>query len=270
MLHPPFTGRGLRFPQRKFEVASMHIPALFLAILAPAAQPPASTPIFVTGHPWAPFISPMGEPFRAHSATDDTLADWFTRADRNHDGVLTADEMQADAERFFALLDTNHDGQIDPDELVRYEWQVAPEIQVMSRTRRAPGDPASAALQTDDEASGDGDTRHDRDWRRERREERYGSLGLGGALQGAARYALLNIPEPVAAADADFNRLISLAEFRAAALARFQLLDSAHKGRLSLAQLEALPHVPKLDKHHPKIDENAPDRRIGSPLPTGP
>ena len=37
----------------------------------------AGAPITVTGHAWAPFISPMGEPFRAHSPTDDTLADWF-------------------------------------------------------------------------------------------------------------------------------------------------------------------------------------------------
>ena len=30
-------------------------------------------------------------------------------------GSLTADEMQADADRFFATLDTNRDGEIDPD-----------------------------------------------------------------------------------------------------------------------------------------------------------
>ena len=110
---------------------------------------PASTPIYVTGHPWAPFISPMGEPFRAHNPNDDALADWFRQADRNHDGFVTADEMVADAERFFATLDTNHDGEIDPDELDRYEWEVAPEIQVNSRTRRAPGQPAPAVQATD-------------------------------------------------------------------------------------------------------------------------
>ena len=106
------------------------------SLLAPSAQCLDSTPITVTGHPWAPFISPMGEPFRAHTATDDTLADWFYQADRNHDGVLTLDEMDADAERFFATLDTNHDGEIDPDELAQYEYEIAPEIQVKSRTRR--------------------------------------------------------------------------------------------------------------------------------------
>jgi len=241
---------------------------LFLLALGPIAS---SAPITVTGHQWAPFISPMGEPFRAHAATDDTLADWFTQADRDHDGFLTAAEMVADAERFFARLDTNHDGQIDPDELAQYEYEVAPEIQVMSRTRRAPGQPAPAVKQTDpDDLDVYRDERHDRDQRRALRDEDYASLGFGGGLQGAARYSLLNMPEPVAAADTDFNRLISLEEFKAAAIARFELLDKAHAGRLGLAQLEAMPHVPDPKAAHPKPDEDAPDTRIGAPVPTGP
>jgi Ca2+-binding EF-hand superfamily protein len=245
----------------------MPLPLLLLA-LGPIAS---SAPITVTGHQWAPFISPMGQPFRAHTATDDTLADWFREADLNHDGELTAAEMQTDAERFFAKLDTNHDGQIDPDELAKYEYEVAPEIQVMSRTRRAPGQPAPAVKQSDsDDLDVYSDEKHDRDRRRALRNEDYASLGLGGGLQGAARYSLLNMPEPVAAADTDFNRAITLDEFRQAALARFQLLDTAHQGKITLAQLEAMPHVPSNDRHHHKLDENAPDTRIGDPLPSGP
>ena len=239
---------------------------LFLLALGPIAS---SAPITVTGHQWAPFISPMGEPFRAHSATDDTLADWFYQADGNRDGVLTAAEMIADAERFFAKLDTNHDGQIDPDELAQYEYEVAPEIQVMSRTRRAPGQPAPVVKQSDDDdLYADADSRR-RD-RRRNRDQDYANLGIGGGLQGAARYSLLNMPEPVAAADTDFDRAITLAEFRQAAMARFQLLDTAHQGRITLAQLEAMPHVPTSDRHHHKLDENGPDTRIGDPLPSGP
>lgn len=246
----------------------MPVPLILFAVLAPVS---ASAPIMVTAHQWAPFISPMGEPFRANSANDDTLADWFAQADLNHDGVLTAAEMEADAERFFAKLDTNHDGQIDPDELAKYEYEVAPEIQVMSRTKRAPGEPPPAVKPTDpDDPASYRDEKHDREWRRARREEEYASLGFGGGLQGAARYSLLNIPEPVAAADADFNRLISLEEFKAAAIARFQLLDKAHVGRISLAQLEAMPHVPDPKARRGKIDEDAPDTRIGDPLPSGP
>ena len=246
----------------------MGLPLLLLAALAaPAAQPP----ITVTGHPWAPFISPVGEPFRAHSPSDDTLADWFNEADLDHDGALTAAEMEADGERFFAKIDTNHDGRIDPDELAQYEYEIAPEIQVMSRTMRVPGQAAPLVRQADSDAldADSGDDRR-RDRRRERGEENYSILGMGGALQGAARYSLLNLPEPVAAADADFDGAISLEEFRQAALARFALLDPAHHGRVGLAQLEAMPHAPDPHARHRKLDDNTPDERIGDPLPSGP
>lgn len=255
----------------------MPVALILLAVLAPASQTPPSrsAPIMVTGHQWAPFISPMGEPFRARTPTDDTLADWFYQADTNRDGYLTAAEMVADAERFFAKLDTNHDGMIDPDELAQYEYEIAPEIQVMSRTKHAPGQPASVVRQDypGDDMDADpgrrsrGESKRDR---RARAEEDDSSLGIGGALQGAARYSLLNIPEPVASADTDFNRAITPQEFRQAAIARFELLDTSHQGRISLAQLETMPHVPSNDRHHRKIDQNAVDGRIGDPIPTGP
>jgi hypothetical protein len=224
----------------------------------------------VTGHAWAPFISPMGEPFRAHTPTDDTLADWFYQADRDRDGSLTPQEMQADADRFFAKLDSDHNGEIDPDELAYYEYEIAPDIQVMSRTRRVAGQPAPAVLKQDKADVDSGGDERSRGRRHDRGVEVDASLGLGGALQGAARYALLNIPEPVAAADTDFNRGISIQEFRQAALARFALLDAAHQGRLTLAQLEAMPHAPDPSGHRHKRNDKAPDARIGNPLPTGP
>ena len=255
---------------RRQTVAEMRwpLPLVLLASSMAAAQVTPKYPITVTGHQWAPFISPMGQPFRAHSATDDTLADWFNQADRNRDGVLTQDEMIADAERFFASLDTNHDGQIDPDELAQYEYDIAPDVQVMSKTRRRPGEPPPAAKERQpDDLDSDADDHQRKDRRRERRDDDDSALGIGGALQGAARYSLLNIPEPVAAADTDFNRAITLAEFRAAAIERFQLLDTAHQGRLTLAQLEARLPVLPADGHHPKRNPNAPDARIGNPLP---
>ena len=247
------------------ETHSSMVPPLLL--LAALAAP--SPPITVTGHQWAPFISPMGEPFRAHSPTDDTLARWFYQADANRDGFLTADEMIADADRFFAKLDTNHDGQIDTDEIAQYEYEVSPEIQVMSKTKSAPGQ-AAPVVKQDDELDPFADDSRSHDRRRNRAGDDYASLGLGGGLQGAARYSLLNMPEPVAAADTDFNRLITLQEFRQAAIVRFQLLDKGHQARISLAQLEAMPHAPTNDRHRRKIDENAPDARIGDPLPSGP
>ena len=93
---------------------------------------------------------------------------------------------------------------------------------------------------------------------------------MGGSLQGAGRYGLLNMPEPVAAADTDFNRSVTRQEFRMAAVARFELLDKAQQGRVTLAQLEAMPHVPKLDDKLPRLDDKALDTRIGEPVPMKP
>ena len=240
------------------------IAALILTALAAAAPAPGdlSRPIYVNGHAWAPFISPMGEPFRAHSQTDDTLANWFRKADRNGDGVLTQDEMVADAERFFKQLDTDGSGEIDPDELSNYEYEIAPDVQVNSRRRPAPGEPPPKADASQREGAGSPGRRNGR----ERLE--LDQLGIGGGLQGAARYGLLDMPEPVAAADADFNRGISLEEFREAAVRRFMLLDSRHTGQLTLAQLEAIRSL-ALANDRKKRDDKAKDARIGNGLPPG-
>ncbi|HZU50516.1 MAG TPA: EF-hand domain-containing protein [Sphingomicrobium sp.] len=242
----------------------MNVALPLIAIAALGAKPvQEESPITVTAHPWAPFISPMGEPFRAHSTSDDTLAAWFRKADRNNDGKLTVDEMVADAERFFATLDTNHDGQIDPDELNHYEWDVAPEIQVNSRTRRRPGEavPLAAANGNDEDLRGK---------RHRRSDDGDSALGLNGALQGAARYGLLNIPEPVAAADSDFNRAISLEEFRQAAIERFRLLDTGHQGKITLEQLEVLRR--QLQDAAARRGHGASewDDRLGNPVPKQP
>ena len=94
----------------------MPLPALIVPILMSVAAA-EDAPITVRGYPWAPFISPMGEPVRPPSTGEAPIARWFALADRNQDGVLTADEMLADADRFFARLDENQDGRIDPQEI---------------------------------------------------------------------------------------------------------------------------------------------------------
>jgi Ca2+-binding EF-hand superfamily protein len=237
--------------------------ALVVPILASIAQA-SEPPITVTGRPWAPFISPMGEPFRARAAGDDTLARWFHQADRNQDGMLTSDEMQADADRFFATLDTDHNGAIEPEELVQYEWELAPEIQVGSKWKRVRPAPPGEKASDSERQRGNGK-------RREGGNQVFDSRtsdGLEHGLQGAARYALLNLPEPVAAADADFNRAITLGEFRSAAMYRFQLLDTKRHGKLTLQELAALLPPPPKPGRRVKQKE-AVDTRVGNPLPPG-
>ena len=212
----------------------MSIIALFLAIAA-SAEP---QPITVVGNAWAPFISPMGEPFRPRAAGDDTLARWFGQADRDGSGTLTKAEMEGDATRFFAMLDTDQDRQILPEELVSYEFQTAPEIQVNSRWR----DPRGEGRSTRGKGPRSG----------------YDPRGL----QGAARYALLNIPQPVAAADANFDRSVTVEEFRAAAANRFELLDKNGDGWLDMGELRA--QLPPQRKDQRRAKEDAPDNRIGT------
>lgn len=150
----------------------------------------------------------MGEPFRGDAGRAALIATWFNGADTNHDGKLSLAEFRADADRFFTTLDTNHDGEIDPDELDRYENKIAPEIGA---------------------ANGFG-----------------GASAFNGAV-GAAHYGMLDLPEPVASADSDFNRGVSRVEFQRAATFRFRALDFEHNGQLTLAGLPARP--PKIAPH---------------------
>lgn len=225
----------------------MLLPAIILSLLASAApeQPGPSSPILVTGHAWAPFISPMGEPFRSRAPGDDTLRSWFVQADRNRDGVLIPAEMQADAERFFAALDADRSGEILPEEITAYEWKLVPEVQLNSEWRRARGEAAPAKAP--------------------KRPVPYDAY----ALHGGARYALLNLPQPVAAADSDFDRAVTLTEFRNAAELRFQLLDRAGDRQLSWADLEALRPPLATKARRSKARKGEPDKRLAVPVPLG-
>lgn len=233
---------------------------IFVAIaatLAIAAQPEGEQ-VNVIGRPWAPFISPMGEPFRARSAGDDPFARWFQQADGNRDGLLTVDEMRADAVRFFRMLDSDNNGVIEPGELAVYETEIAPEVQVNSRWKRSPQAAAQAKSDRPRDAK--------EGWKADRDIDGYQPHGL----QGAARYGLLNIPQPVAGADADFNRGTTLDEFQRAASQRFQLLDSRRSGRLSLAELEVLlPARPEPGGRVKRLKEEPVDTRVGQPFPKG-
>lgn len=209
-------------------------------LLALAAQ---SSQLTVVARRWAPFISPMGEPFRSRGPDDDTMAQWFRQADRDRDGTITPAEMRLDAERFFALLDSKADGAVLPEEIIAYEWTRVPEVQVNSPWRRARGEPAPSAAATHKPSGG------------------YDAHGL----EGGARYALLNLPQPVAAADTDFDRAVTLDEFRAAAEQRFRLLDRTGDRRLSWADVDSLR--PPLASEARRAKRR--DKRVAVPVPLG-
>jgi len=160
------------------------------------------------------FISPSGEPFRG----PDGLAAWFAQADADHDQAVTAAEFHADALRVFKLYDVNGDGIVDGFEIQAYERERVPEL----------GDVMMAGF-------GGGEGRRGR--RRDLGAEETARLFTPGGQQGAARFSLLNEPEPVLAADADVDGKVSLAEWTRATERRFATLDKQNAGKLTLEAL---------------------------------
>lgn len=170
------------------------------------------------------FISPAGKPFHGEVGQPYPVSAWFAEADANRDGKLTREEFRADFAAFFRQLDVDHNGTIDGLELSAYEQNVAPEV--LPRLAQMQGD-----LAGDRQGRG-----HDGP-----RQLAQAPAQRGEAYDGAPEYSLLNISEPVAGADADFDGRITLEEFLAAADRRFELLDMDHKGFLTLASLPKTP-----------------------------
>jgi hypothetical protein len=195
------------------------------------------------------FVSPAGKPFRGAPGQPAPMAAWFAEADANGDGAIGFAELQADFRRWFAALDTNHDGEIAPDEVTRYETEILPEMAsgrggFGGMGARGGGMGGGGGMGRRGGGMGGGGGGMGRRGGGMSGRGGMGGAGGGGAgmgyfPSGAARFGLLPIPHPIMAADADLNRGISIAEWDHAAASRFNMLDEAHDGRLTLAGLVA-------------------------------
>jgi hypothetical protein len=172
------------------------------------------------------FISPCGKPYRAELGAPYPVTVWFAEADTNHDGFLERGEFRADAAAFFAILDSNHDGVIDPTEVKVYEHTIVPEI--LRGGAEAMNEAKFLLIQY---RGGGGGTNYSGDAKPSAPRQTLSEMG------GAAPYGLLAEPEPVTAADTEFNGRITPAEFQAAADRRFEALDVNGQGRIALKDL---------------------------------
>lgn len=171
------------------------------------------------------FFSPSGQPFRAMQGKPYPVVDWFNAADTDHDGKISHDEFIADANRFFDVLDVNHDGYINSPENTRYENVVAPEIQ---RTDPRITQPQTFVRADDSEMDPNPD-------------ENGASSRYIKKIVGASQYGLIDEPQPVRAADANFDFRVSRAEWLSATQQRFAILDRNQDGYITLNEL---PHTP--------------------------
>ena len=194
------------------------------------------------------FISPSGEPFRG----PDGLKRWFDGADTDHDGAISPAEFRADAMRFFKVLDADGDGVIDGLENQVYENRIVPEITSLG----LPDEAANA--RPDAEPSDRGGGGRGRGGGRGGGGRGGGGGGRGGGgggggggfgggqragqgREGAARFSLLNEPQPVLGADLNVDFKVSAAEWLKTADKRFALLDTKAEGKLTLENLPPLP-----------------------------
>jgi len=192
-------------------------------IVAAAAACLAAAP---AGAKDAVYMSLMGEPYWTNSAGEHPFDQWLKMADQDGDGAISGVEFRNDADAFFASLDTDGDKVIDADEMAAYE-RLAP-----GRTRAAGGGavlPSSARRKATSSAPV---------------EKGQVALVTGGDAPsatrihpGGGRINYSEVPQPVAMADANLDRRVTLVEFQKTAGRRFKNYDLDKDGRLTRKEL---------------------------------
>ena len=222
------------------------LPLLAFALAAPTlaqdGPPHAGGIIGVHGQEQV-FFSPSGEPFRAKMGEPYPIDKWFAQADTDHDGKISHDEFVADAVNFFQKLDVNHDNYISSPENTRYETEIAPEITRMDPRIQQPRIIQQVA---DDESSHDPDMPNNGKYIKQ--------------ILGAAQYGLIDEPQPIRAADANFDFQVSMDEWLAATEERFKLLDRNGDGYITT---DELPKTPFQRAMETKQDQKAEKKKKG-------
>jgi hypothetical protein len=210
--------------------------------LAPALSATSAPPAGGSASPPAPrgqlFISPAGEPFRSPEGAPYPTADWFLKADSNGDGQLTLPEFIADGMRYFRLLDSNRNGELEASEIDAYEASVLAPLTPRPGARgNAPGEEKAAEARPIQMPATAAQRRQRPDPARPR---------------GAGLYGIINIRQPVKAADQDMNSRVSTQEWEKILGSRFTLLDKANRGYLTLDDLPPTPWQEMQPGYKPK------------------
>ena len=204
-------------PQGRTEIRRFAL-AVAASALAVSAQPASARD--------SVYMSLMGEPFRTSEAGEPPFDQWLKLADLDGDGTVSRLELRGDAETFFASLDANADKIIDADEMAQYErdtpgrTRAAGGLSAAASSNRptpqssAPVEKGQVALVTSNAPSA---TRV--------------HPGQAPKINGA------NVPQPVAMADLNLDRRVTIDEFLKTAGKRFTNYDVDQDGRLTRKEL---------------------------------